>query len=63
MGTGYSFGNPNQPLSNEEINQLGHMFRWMGFELPSYLEKIQSTNNENQKENKSTTQDEDKIGF
>ena len=39
------------------------MFRLMGFDLPSYLEKIQSTNNENQKENKSTTQDEDKIGF
>tara|TARA_B100000287_G_C20458018_1_gene712158 strand:- start:56 stop:583 length:528 start_codon:yes stop_codon:yes gene_type:complete len=63
MGTGFSFGNPNQPLSNEEINQLGHMFRWMGYDISSYLEKINSTSNENKTEKKSTTQDEDKIGF
>ena len=63
MGTGFSFGNPNQPLSNEEINQLGHMFRWMGYDLSSYLEKINSTIKENKTEKKSTTQDEGKIGF
>ena len=44
MSTGFAFGDPNRPLSNEEMNQIGHMFRWMNKDIQKYLESIKQQN-------------------
>ena len=40
MSTAFSYGDPNRPMSDQEINQIGHMFRWMNKDFEKYYKKI-----------------------
>ena len=40
MSTAFSYGDPNRPMSDQEINQIGHMFRWMNKDFEKYFNKI-----------------------
>jgi len=47
MSTAFSYGDPNRPMSDQEINQIGHMFRWMNKDFEKYFNKISQKINNN----------------
>lgn len=44
MATGFAYGDPNRPMSNEEMNQIGHMFRWMNKDIQKYHDNLMQQN-------------------